>query len=303
MNPLSQATSENRATGLRDTAAEVLKLMRVSNPYGTLLLLFPSLWALVLAGAGHPPAALVAIFVIGAFLMRSAGCIINDVADRGIDPLVARTRSRPLASGRLTVRTALAAFVMLVGLSFLLIAHLNRLTILLSAAGLGLAVLYPFTKRFVSIPQAFLGMAFGWGTFMAWAAVTGELALTPALLFFATICWAIAYDTIYAIQDVEDDRRVGVRSSAILFGEASWAWVVAFLAGTLALLGAAGLREGLGVIYFAALSGCGVYFAYQGMRVRAGLSREQAFGLFRAHAWVGAAVLAAMWTDRLAGTA
>ncbi len=293
------AGSPGRARGVREVLWAVLDLMRVSKPYGTLLLLLPSLWTLVLAGGGHPPAALFAIFVVGAFLMRSAGCIVNDMADRRIDPLVERTKARPLASGRLGLGTAFITCAVLVGLSYLLIAHLNRLTILLAALGLFWAALYPFTKRFVAVPQAFLGIAFGWGTFVAWAAVRDEVALTPAILFAATICWAIAYDTIYAIQDVDDDRAIGVKSSAILFGSAAWAWVTAFLIATCALLAWAGVREGLGAIYFAALALCAVYFVRQGLQVRAGLDRPGAFRLFKAHVGVGAFVLAAMWADLL----
>jgi len=291
------AGTPGRARGVREVFGAVLDLMRVSRPYGTFLLLLPSLWTLVLAGSGRPPLSLLAIFVIGAFLMRSAGCILNDVADRRIDPLVARTRNRPLASGRLGLGTAFTACAVLVGLSALLIARLNGLTILLAALGLGWAALYPFTKRFVAIPQAFLGIAFGWGTFVAWAAVRNEVAVTPALLFAATICWAIAYDTIYAIQDVDDDRAIGVKSSAILFGSASWAWVTAFLLATCALLAAAASREGLGPVFYGALAVVTAYFVRQGLQVRGGLDREGAFRLFKAHVWVGFAVLVALWID------
>lgn len=279
---------------MRETVSALLDLMRVKNPWGTFLLLIPSLWALSLAGGGRPDPGLVIIFTAGAFLMRSAGCIINDVADRKIDPLIARTKGRPLAAGRLSVPVALVAFAVLVGISALLIAHLNRLTILLAACGLGLAVLYPFTKRFVSIPQAFLGMAFGWGAFMAWAAAKNEIALPPLLLFAATIFWAVAYDTIYAIQDIEDDRKVGVKSSAILFGAAAWAWIIGCLLATCLLLALAGALSGMGPLYLTVVALAGVYFIRQGMQVKKGLSRAQAFALFRAHVPAGAAILLAM---------
>jgi 4-hydroxybenzoate polyprenyltransferase len=291
------AGTRGRARGVREVSWAVLDLMRVTRPHGALLLLLPSLWTLVLAGSGRPPLSLLAIFVVGAFLMRSAGCVINDVADRRIDPKVARTRDRPLASGRLGLATAFATCAVLVGLSYLLIAHLNRLTILLAALGIGWAALYPFTKRFVALPQAFLGIAFGWGTFVAWAAVRDEVALTPALLFMATICWAIAYDTIYAIQDIDDDRTIGVKSSAILFGASAWAWVTGFLLATCGLLAAAGLREGRGPLFFLALAVLAAYFVRQGAQVRAGLDRAGAFRLFKAHVWAGFAVLAALWLD------
>jgi len=291
------ATRARRARGVREIAGAVLALMRVKSPWGTFLLLLPSLWTLVLAGAGHPPAALLAVFTVGAFLMRSAGCIVNDLADRRIDPLVARTKDRPLASGRLGVGTALAVFAVLVAASALLIAHLNRLTLVLAAAGLGWAILYPFTKRVVAVPQAFLGIAFGWGTFMAWAAVRDEIALTPALVFAATICWAIAYDTLYAIQDIDDDRLIGVKSSAILFGDAAWAWVGAFLLATCALLAWAGAREGAGVFFFMVLAACAAYFGVQAAQVRHGLDRPGAFRLFKAHVGVGFVLFAALWID------
>ncbi len=299
MNASVNVTTGPRAHGLRAVLAAWMDLMRVAKPYGTFLLLFPSLWALVLAGNGRPPLALLVIFTAGAFLMRSAGCVINDIADRRIDPLVARTRTRPLADGRLGVGSALVAFGLLVALSFMLIAQLNTLTLWLSLGGLGLAVLYPFTKRFVSCPQAFLGAAFGWGAFMAWAAVTDSLSPTPALLFLATVCWAIAYDTIYAIQDIEDDLKVGVRSSAILFGERAWLWVTLFLLATGVLIGLAAYRQGLGAVFFTSLAAVIGYFMYQGGRVRAGLSRAEAFALFKAHVPVGAVLLAGMWADLL----
>ncbi|MBI5136355.1 MAG: 4-hydroxybenzoate octaprenyltransferase [Nitrospirae bacterium] len=301
MSSTVKASDKPRAGGPLATAWAVADLMRLTRPHGTFLLLIPSLWALVLAGHGRPPLALVAVFVAGAFLMRSAGCAINDLADRRIDPLVERTRTRPLADGRLGAGAALFTFAVLVGVSGLLIMHLNRLTIILSAAGLGWAVLYPFTKRFVSCPQAFLGAAFGWGTFMAWAAVRDEMALTPALLFLATVCWAIAYDTLYAIQDMQDDIKVGIKSAAILFGSAAWAWVTGLLMATCALVGWAALREGAGAPFLAALAAVAGYFAYQGLRVRRGLDRPQAFALFKAHVPAGAALLAAMWLDLRGG--
>ncbi len=299
LNTSVKAATGPRAHGVRAVLAALMDLMRLSKPYGTFLLLIPSLWALVLAGHGKPPLMLVVVFTAGAFLMRSAGCVINDFADRRIDPLVARTKTRPLADGRLGTGTALATFGVLVGLSFLLIMQLNALTIWLSLGGLALAVLYPFTKRFVACPQAFLGAAFGWGTFMAWAAVTNTVGPTPALLFAATICWAIAYDTIYAIQDIEDDLRVGVKSSAILFGDMAWAWITLFLLATSLLIGMAGLREGLGAIFMASLAAVTGYFVYQGIRVRAGLSRDAAFALFKAHVPAGAVLLAGIWLDTL----
>lgn len=193
-------------------------LMRLDRPIGSLLLLWPTLWALWLAGDGQPPQATVVIFAIGVFLMRSAGCVINDYADREFDPHVARTRNRPLAAGRVSAREALVLFALLCLTAFALVVQLNRLTILLSVPAVLLAASYPFMKRFHHLPQIHLGAAFGWAIPMAFAAVTGTVPAVGWLLFLANIVWSVAYDTAYAMVDRDDDLKVGVKSTAILFG-------------------------------------------------------------------------------------
>jgi 4-hydroxybenzoate polyprenyltransferase len=197
-------------------------LIRLSNQTGTLLLLFPTLWSLFLASQGWPDLKLLCIFIFGSFLMRSAGVIMNDLADQSFDRHVQRTQQRPLASRQISSQQALLFLVVLLGLAAGLLWFVNSLTLLLSPIALFLAGIYPFCKRFISIPQLILGLAFGWGGVMAWAAVRDQLDLSTWVLYAATVCWAVVYDTIYAIQDKEDDLRIGVRSSAIFFGSSIW---------------------------------------------------------------------------------
>lgn len=195
------------------------RLMRVERPIGTLLLLWPALWALWIAAAGVPNGWVLTVFVLGVFLMRSAGCVINDYADRRIDPHVVRTRSRPFARGEVTGREALILFVALCLTAFLLVLTLNTLTILLSLVAVALAATYPFMKRYTYLPQIHLGMAFAWSVPMAFAAQTGTIPQEAWLIYIATVLWTTAYDTMYAMVDRDDDIRIGVKSTAILFGE------------------------------------------------------------------------------------
>jgi len=192
----------------------IAELIRLPNQTGTLLLMLPTLWALVLASHGRPDPLLLVIFIAGSFLMRSAGVILNDAADRRLDRQVDRTRTRPLASGRLSLATAFAVLLVLLGIAGSLLFLLDRLALLLSPVALLLAAGYPFAKRILPLPQAVLGVAFGWGVVMAWAAARGTLDPQAWLLFAGTIAWAVAYDTIYALQDLSDDRRIGIRSSS-----------------------------------------------------------------------------------------
>lgn len=223
--------------------------------------------------------------------MRSAGVVLNDIADRSFDRQVVRTQSRPLATGEVTVPQALAVAALLILAAAALVLLLNPLTMFLSPIALALAALYPFAKRVVQIPQAVLGIAFGWGTVMAWAASRGSLETATWCLFGATICWAIAYDTIYAIQDREDDRRIGVKSSAILFGPSTW-WVVGTcLSSMLVLLAIAGILTNAGVLYFGALIGTGGLFLYQVVRLRDRITPEAAFAMFTQHVWAGWTIL------------
>lgn len=270
---------------------EVADLIRLRNQAGTVLLMMPCLWSLVLASEGHPSFTLVAIFVAGAFLMRSAGCAINDVIDSDIDRKVERTRHRPLPSGRLSRTEAVLVFICLLGVSASLLTFLNRLTFILSLVAVILAALYPFAKRVISMPQAVLGVAFGWGAIMSWTAVRGTLELPAILIFLATVFWAVGYDTIYAIQDQEDDRRIGVGSSALLFGRFAWLAIAVVFSGMIACLAFVGFLEQVGHWYTVALVVVSIVMVVQVVMVRRGLDRDAAFDMFRSHAGIGVAIL------------
>jgi 4-hydroxybenzoate polyprenyltransferase len=207
------------------TLTAYLSLTRINRPVGIYLVLWPALWALWLASAGTPDGYLLLVFILGAVLMRSAGCVINDYADRNFDGHVARTCCRPLATGLISPKAALVFFGALCALAFALVLTLNSLTIGLSFGALFLAALYPFTKRYTHWPQAFLGLAFAWAVPMAFAAVLNTLPLSVWPLFLATVLWSLIYDTAYAVGDQEDDRKIGVKSTAILFGEHLVLWM------------------------------------------------------------------------------
>jgi 4-hydroxybenzoate polyprenyltransferase len=274
-------------------------LIRLFNQTGTLLLLFPALWSLVLASHGWPATDLLIIFVLGSFIMRSAGVIMNDLADRSFDGQVDRTRHRPLVSGQLRPKHALSLLAVLLTIAAGLLYFLNPLTWLLSPVALLLAGLYPFCKRFLHIPQLMLGVAFGWGGVMAWAAVRDELESGTWLLFGATICWAIVYDTIYAIQDKEDDKKIGVKSSAILFGSYTWLGVGLASFFMLLFLSLAGQVSNLGTEYFLGLMLVAVLVGYQVILLRLEITTELAFKLFKQHGWVGMIVLAGLFFGTL----
>ena len=274
-------------------------LIRLRNQTGSLLLLCPTLWALVLAGEGHPSPFLTAIFIAGVFVMRSAGVTINDWWDRDLDRLVQRTRERPLASGRLHPHTAVGVFVALIGIATALVSLLNPLTIALAPIALLLALLYPLAKRVLPLPQAVLGIAFGWGAVMAWAAVRNEIDWPALGLFAATICWAVGYDTIYALQDIEDDRRIGVRSSAIFFGERCGIAVGSVLLAMVAILALVGAATGLAPPFYLSLVVAAGFFVSQARQVRRGVSQAHALALFKQHAGIGALILAGIWSGVL----
>ena len=238
------------------------KLMRIDKPIGIWLLLWPVLWALWLAGEGHPDQGLFVVFLLGVFVMRSAGCVLNDYADRKIDPYVERTRDRPIASGAVTPTEALVLFAALSLIAVGLATMLNRPAQLLAIVAAGLTVAYPFIKRFVSIPQFVLGAAFGWAVPMVFAAQTGNTPQLAWLVFGVALIWAVIYDTFYAMVDREDDIKVGVKSTAILFGDVDL-FVIAGLQ-VLMLLGLVfvGLRGALGFWYFAAVGIAGCLMAY-----------------------------------------
>ncbi|RMD78897.1 MAG: 4-hydroxybenzoate octaprenyltransferase [Gammaproteobacteria bacterium] len=286
------------ARGWRERLRQYALLMRLHRPIGILLLLWPTLWALWIAGQGRPDPLVLAVFVAGVVLMRSAGCVINDYAGRGFDPHVARTRDRPLAAGRVSPREALALFAGLCLVAFLLVLQLNRLTVLLSFAALALAALYPFTKRVTHLPQLVLGLAFGWAIPMAFAAQTGAVPPVAWTLLLANVLWSTAYDTFYAMVDRPDDLRIGVRSTAILFGRLDRLMVGLCQAGFLALLALAGAQAGLAWPYGLGLAAAAGLMAYEQWLVR---RREPAacFRAFLHNRWVGAAVFAGIALDYL----
>lgn len=269
-------------------------LIRLPKQYGTLLLLWPTLWSLFIASGGRPSIKHLAVFMLGTFLMRSAGCAINDIADRNFDGHVERTRTRPLASGRLKVKEALFVFAALVLLAFVLVMLLNPFTVLLSFVGLLLASVYPFVKRFSHLPQAFLGMAFGWGAVMAWSAVHNSIGIVAALIFAANISWSMAYDTIYALMDKEDDLRIGVKSTAILFGDRVYLILKALYCLAVALLFIAGRLQGLGAVYSIGLGASLTAFIWITELVKRNPTRETAFKGFVANAAVGGFILASI---------
>lgn len=243
-------------------------LIRADRPIGIYLLLWPALWALWIAGGGEPTWWVVLIFVLGTALMRSAGCAINDYADREIDGHVARTRERPLAKGDVSPGEALAVFAVLSLLAFSLVLFLNFKTILHSFVAVSLAAIYPFMKRYTQMPQLFLGMAFGWAVPMAFTALQNEIPPVAWLLFAATVIWALIYDTMYAMVDREDDLKIGVKSTAILFG----AWdklIIALLQIImLSLLTWVGYQAGLSYIYYGGLLMGAGFFIYQQLLIR-----------------------------------
>jgi len=267
-------------------------LMRLHKPVGIWLLLWPTLWGLWFAAGGVPPVKVLAIFVLGTVLMRSAGCVINDFADRAFDPHVERTKGRPIAAGRVAPDEALRLFVVLCLIAFALVTQLNMATVLLSLPAAALAMSYPYAKRFHSMPQAHLGLAFSWGIPMAFTALGKPVPWALCLeLILANVLWAIAYDTFYAMVEREDDLRVGVKSSAILFGRHDRLVTAMLQLAVLALLAHAG--RGLGAPYFAGLVVAGALAAWQQWLIR-DRGRERCFRAFLNNSWFGAAVFAGL---------
>jgi 4-hydroxybenzoate polyprenyltransferase len=267
------------------------RLVRLDKPIGTLLLLWPTLWALWLASAGRPRLGILVVFVLGTLLMRSAGCAVNDYADRNFDRYVERTRNRPLARGEIGPREALAIAALLAAGAFLLVLYLNPLAIALSFAALAITVVYPFTKRFFFLPQAWLGVAFGFGIPMAYAAVQERLPFECWWLFAANLFYAFAYDTEYAMVDRDDDARIGIRTSALTLGRWDVAAVMASYVVMLALLTTLGLQLALGWPYFLGLAVAGAMMLYHWRLIRS-RSREGCFKAFMHNNWVGGAIFA-----------
>ncbi|MEO8166381.1 MAG: 4-hydroxybenzoate octaprenyltransferase [Betaproteobacteria bacterium] len=272
------------------------KLIRLDKPIGILLLLWPTLWALWLSSRGHPDWNVVVIFVVGTVLMRSAGCAINDYADRAFDARVARTKERPLATGQIKPVEALMVAVVLILAAFALVVQLNALTLKLSVFAVIIAAIYPFTKRFLAVPQAVLGVAFGFGIPMAFAAHTGQVPWPAWLLLVANVFWAIAYDTEYAMVDRDDDRKIGIRTSALTFGRYD---VAAVLACHVIFL--------LIMIWVGRLFRPGWHF-YLGLALAAALAALQVNGLrsrrpadcfraFQQNNWIGAGIFAGIFAS------
>ncbi|OGA29075.1 MAG: 4-hydroxybenzoate polyprenyltransferase [Betaproteobacteria bacterium RIFCSPLOWO2_12_FULL_67_28] len=267
------------------------RLVRLDKPIGTLLLLWPTLWAVWLAARGRPPWDIVLIFVVGTVLMRSAGCAINDYADRDFDAHVERTRRRPLAAGEISPAEALGVGFALAAAAFVLVLHLDALAIGLSFVALAIAWSYPFTKRFFALPQAYLGIAFGFGIPMAYAAIQGRLPWECWVLLAANVCYAFAYDTEYAMVDRNDDLRLGMRTSAITLGRWDVSAVMASYAAMLAILAGLGIALGLRWPYFAGLAVAAGLAARHWWLIRE-RTREGCFRAFMQANWIGAAVFA-----------
>lgn len=274
---------------LRAQLSSYGRLIRIDKPIGIYLLLWPTLWALWIASDGQPNEALFVIFVVGVVVMRSAGCVLNDYVDRNIDPYVERTRSRPIASGAVAPAEALTLFVALGLIAIGLASMLNRQAQLLAVVAAALTIVYPFIKRYVSVPQFILGAAFGWAVPMAFAATTGETPRVAWLLFGAALVWAVIYDTFYAMVDREDDLRIGVKSTAILFGDADL-----FIIGVLQLvmllaLALVGTQTGLGFWYFLSLFVAACLMAYH-QRLAKDRRREACFAAFLHNHYIGMVV-------------
>jgi 4-hydroxybenzoate polyprenyltransferase len=255
---LSPKLKQSVVTQLRNYG----KLMRVDKPIGLWLLLWPTLWALWLAGEGHPDSGLFVVFVVGVFVMRSAGCVLNDYVDRKIDPYVERTRTRPIASGAVAPTEALVLFIALALFAIGLATMLNRPARLLAIVAASLTVAYPFIKRYVSIPQFVLGAAFGWAVPMAFAAQTGETPQLAWLVFGTALIWAVIYDTFYAMVDREDDRKIGIKSTALLFGDVDLFVIAGLQILMLVALVFVGLLAELGFWFYLSVAGAAALMAY-----------------------------------------
>ena len=284
---------------VRARLLDYARLLRIDRPIGTLLLLWPTWWALWLAGDGTPSVANIIIFTLGVFFMRAAGCAINDFADRDWDRHVKRTQDRPLTAGRIKPWEALALFAGLCLVSFLMVVlFTNSLTLYLSFGGALLAFIYPFMKRYTHLPQLFLGAAFSWAIPMAWAAEANSLSTLTWLLFTANVLWTVAYDTFYAMVDRDDDLKVGIKSTAILFGEADRAIIGTLQAMVVLILILVGRQAELGTLYYLGLVAMATLFVYQQYLAR-DRARDGCFKAFLNNNWAGAAVFAGLLLDQM----
>lgn len=263
-----------------------LSLMRIDRPIGIYLVLWPALWSLWLAAEGIPNGALLVIFILGSVLMRSAGCVINDYADRNLDGLVERTKNRPLITGEVTTKEALGLFLGLATLAFILVLFTNKLTIMLSFVAMGFAACYPFMKRFTSLPQLMLGASFGCAVPMAFAAQTGQVPREAWLLFVAVVLWTVSYDTFYAMVDREDDIKAGIKSTAVLLGDMDRPMTAGLQVFTLLALILVGNNFEMGVVYYLGLAVAAGLFAKQQYMIRR-REPKACFSAFLNNNWVG----------------
>lgn len=272
---------------------DFLRLMRLDRPIGTWLLMWPTLWALWIAAQGLPSRDILLIFIAGVYAMRAAGCVINDYADRHLDGHVKRTRDRPLATGRITEHEAKILFASLVAIAFLLVLFTNLFTILLSVGGVILAFIYPFMKRYTHFPQVFLGAAFSWAIPMAFGAVQQSVPPEAWLLFAANVAWTVAYDTQYAMVDRDDDLKIGIKSTAVIFGRADTFMIGLLQFVTLSLLGWVGARQALGGFFWLGLAAMGTIFLYQQWLIH-DRSRDRCFQAFLNNHWAGLVMFAGL---------
>jgi len=291
-------TETIQAGSTREKIVNFALLCRLDKPIGTYLLLWPTLWALWLSAKGNPDVTVLLIFIGGVILMRAAGCIINDYADRKIDGKVSRTQNRPIATGKISVKQALTLFVLLCVAAFGLVLLLNWLTIGLSLVAMVLAAIYPFMKRYTYMPQAFLGLAFGWSVPMAYAAQSNELPDVAWLLLTATVLWATAYDTIYAMIDREDDLQLGVKSTAILFGDADKLIIGVIQVTFVLTMLIIGSKLELGGIYYFGILAAIALMGYQHMLIK-DREPEQCLKAFLNNHWVGVAIFAGIYLNYL----
>ncbi len=293
---LKKLSSNSGYLHVIDRLEQYSLLIRLDRPIGIYLLLWPTLWALWIAARGMPDLNVLFVFVAGVFLMRSAGCAINDYADRDIDPHVERTKDRPLAAGRITSKETLIVFASLSITAFSLVLFMNALTIYMSFVGVALAASYPFAKRYHYMPQVHLGAAFGWAAPMAFTAQANEITAVTWLIFMATVLWATAYDTMYAMADREDDLKIGVKSTAILFGDADKIIIgllQVLLIFDLILIGRA---SELGIFYYAGLIIASGLAIYQQFLIK-DRDRQKCINAFLNNNWFGLAVFAGIFLD------
>ena len=274
------------------------RLARLDRPIGTWLLLFPGWWGIALAAPRWPDPVLLALFALGAVVMRGAGCTLNDIADRDYDGQVARTRLRPIPSGRVSLRQAAAFMIVQLSIGAAILVSLNRASLLLGVAVLALIATYPFMKRITYWPQLFLGLNFNWGALIGWTAVTGRPAWPPVLLYLGGICWTLGYDTIYAHQDKEDDARIGVKSSALALGERTRPFLFLFYGVAIALWTAAGIAAGLNAVFLIGFALAATQLAWQAAAVDTG-DPIDCLAKFRSNRLIGWLVLAGIIAGRL----